>query len=129
MSDKDLLEKRIIQYKWIDEYCLNKIGAEKDFKVEWQWTRYMINSKLFAAVCSYSDDRPIISLKCEPLFGQLMREQYEDIIAGYYMNKEHWNSVFLDKDVPDSVIKEMIDMSYNLIFKGLTKKAQKEITG
>jgi predicted DNA-binding protein (MmcQ/YjbR family) len=43
------------------------------------------------------------------------------------MNKVHWNSVFLDGNVPEDVIKQMIDMSYKLIFNSLTKKAQKSI--
>lgn len=43
------------------------------------------------------------------------------------MNKVHWNSVYLDGDVPDDILKQMIDMSYNLIFNSLSKKVQKEI--
>ena len=43
------------------------------------------------------------------------------------MNKEHWNSVYLDGDVPDDVLKEMIDMSYELVLKSLSKKLQKDI--
>ncbi|MNP85293.1 hypothetical protein D3C76_1849660 [compost metagenome] len=57
----------------------------------------------------------------------MLRENYDDIIEGYYMNKVHWNSVFLDGNVPEDVIKQMIDMSYNLIFGSLTKKVQKSI--
>ena len=43
------------------------------------------------------------------------------------MNKEHWNSVYLDGDVPHAILKEMINMSYKLILNSLSKKAQKEI--
>lgn len=111
---------------WINQYCLAKKSATTDFKVEWQWTRYMVADKMFVAVCNHKDCRPIITVKCDPMFNQLMREQYKDIIPGYYINKDHWNSIYLDKDVPEKVVKEMIDMSYQLIFSSLPKKIQKE---
>jgi predicted DNA-binding protein (MmcQ/YjbR family) len=52
-----------------------------------------------------------------------------DIVAGYYMNKEHWNSLYLEGNVPDDILKQMIDMSYELVIGKLTKKAFNEIIG
>lgn len=43
------------------------------------------------------------------------------------MNKQHWNSVYLDGDVPDAVLKQMIDMSYELVLNSLSKKMQRDI--
>jgi len=43
------------------------------------------------------------------------------------MNKLHWISLYLEGTVPDQVLKEMVDQSYQLIFKGLSNKLQKEI--
>ena len=65
-------------------------------------------------------------MKCIPPFGETLRKEYEHIVAGYYMNKEHWNSVYLDGDVPDAILKQMIDMSYDLVFTSLSKKLQKQ---
>ncbi len=50
-----------------------------------------------------------------------------DIIPGYYSNKQHWNSVKPDGDVPDELLKKLLNRSYDLVFKNLTKKKQKEI--
>ena len=116
-----------MKYEWLDEYCLSKKGASKDFKVEWDATRYFVGGKMFAMQGGDKAKKAIITLKCEPPFGIALREQYEHIIPGYYMNKDHWNSVYLDGDVPDEVLKQMIDMSHGLVLKGLTKKAQAEI--
>jgi len=116
-----------MKYDWIDEYALAKKGVTKDYKVEWDAIRYMIGGKMFIMMCRDKSLREVISLKCEPSFGQMLREKYEHIIPGYYMNKVHWNSVFVDGNVPDQVVKEMLDMSYNLVLSGLTKKMQKEI--
>ena len=115
-----------MKYGWIDEYCLAKNGAEKDFKIEWNAIRYLIGGKMFALQGGDKYEKPIITLKCIPPFGETLRKEYEHIVAGYYMNKEHWNSVYLDGDVPDAVLKQMIDMSYDLVFTSLSKKLQKQ---
>ncbi len=116
-----------MKYPWLDAYCLNKIGAEKDFKVEWNAIRYMIRGKLFAMQGHDKEGKDIISLKLPPDQGRLLRENYKDIIPGYYMNKEHWNSVYLDGAVEDDVLQSMIDTSHRLILESLPKKVQSEI--
>lgn len=116
-----------MKYEWLDEYCLSKKGAEKDFKLEWNATRYMISGKMFAMQGGDKYGKPIITIKLEPLFGELLRKQYKDIIPGYYMNKEHWNSLYLDGDVPDAVLKDMLDKSYNILLASFSKKVQDEI--
>ncbi len=114
-------------YDWLDEYCSFKKGAERDFKEEWDATRYMLKGKMFALQGNDRDGKAIITLKLEPSHGQLLREEYADIIPGYYMNKEHWNSVYLDGKVPPDLLQEMIDESYTLILNNLSKKARSKI--
>lgn len=116
-----------MNYPWLDEYCLSKKGAIRDFKEEWNATRYLVGEKMFAMQGGDKEHKSIITLKCEPSFGEFLREHYEDIIPGYYMNKVHWNSLYLEGTVPDDVLKKMIDMSYDLVWKSLSKKAAKEI--
>lgn len=119
-----------MKYEWLDSFLLSKKGSIKDFKAEWGATRYMINSKMFAMIGTDNNNRPIVSFKCDPAFGQLLREQYkESVIAGYYLNKIHWNSVFLDGSAPDDVVRHMADQSYDLILSSFSKKVQKEIRG
>ncbi|SET18016.1 Predicted DNA-binding protein, MmcQ/YjbR family [Natronincola peptidivorans] len=118
-----------MKYPWLDEYCKSKLGAEKDFKVEWDATRYLIGGKMFAMQGGDKNKKAIITLKCHPQFGRSLRKDYKDVVAGYYMNKEHWNSVYLDGDVPDNILKQMIDMSYESVLSSLSKKKQMEIIG
>ena len=114
-------------YEWLDEYLLSKKAAEKDYKVEWEAVRYMVGGKKICMMGGDKQGRPIITLKCEPLFGEALRQQYVDIIPGYYMNKLHWNSVYRYVNVPDDVLRQMADMSYDLIRKSLPKKMQFEL--
>ncbi len=118
-----------MQYEWLDEYCCGKKDAEKDYKEEWDATRYMLRGKMFALQGNHKDGKAIITLKLEPAHGQLLREEYSDIIPGYYMNKEHWNSVYLEGKVPPDILQGMIDESYDIILNSFSKKAQKEILG
>lgn len=119
-----------MRYDWFDAYALSKPGARKDFKEEWNWERYLIGDKMFAAVCLDDNKNAVlITLKLSPMEGSFLREQYEDIIPGYYMNKEHWNSVKADGSVPDELLKELLDKSYGLVLSGFSKKKQAELTG
>lgn len=117
-----------MRYGWIDEYLLSKIGVTKDLQKEWNWIRYQIGGKMFAAVCLSENNEPYyITLKLEPSEGDFLRQQYEDIIPGYYMNKVHWNSIKPDGEVPDDLLKDLLDKSYQLVLGGFSKKRQREI--
>lgn len=117
-------------YPWIDDYLLQKPGVTKDLQPDWNWIRYQIGSKLFAAVCLDDQDQPYyITLKLDPAEGDFLRGQYEDILPGYYMNKTHWNSVRAQGSVPDDLLRNLLDEAYRLVLHALPKKKQQEITG
>ena len=118
-----------MRYEWMDEYLMEKKGVTRDLQKEWNWIRYQIGGKMFAAICRDDNDKPYyITLKLEPVEGFYLREQYEDIIPGYYMNKTHWNSVKVGGDVPDDLLKDLLDRSYSIVLKSFSKKKQKELT-
>jgi Uncharacterized protein conserved in bacteria len=118
-----------MRYEWIDEYLLGKQGVTKDLQKEWNWIRYQIGGKMFAAICRDDNDEPYyITLKLNPQDGYFWREQYDDIVSGYYMNKTHWNSVKANGDVPDDILRDLLDESYRLVIESFSKKKQKEIT-
>ena len=120
----------MLKYPWIDAYLQQKDGVEKDFKQEWGWYRYQLGGKLFAAVCLNDAGEPYyITMKLEPANGDFYRQQFPDVLPGYYMNKVHWNSVRADGAVPDEVLKDMLDESYRLILHSFSKKKQKELLG
>lgn len=119
-----------MKYEWIDEYLLKMPGVSKDLQKDWNWIRYRIGEKMFAAICLDDNDKPYyITLKLEPLEGDFWRKQYEDIIPGYYMNKTHWNSVKADGNVPDDILMDLLEKAYRIVLESLSKKRQKEILG
>ena len=116
-----------MKYEWIDEYCLAKKGVQKDYKPEWDAVRYRVKDKMFVLQGGDKEGRPIITVKLEPAVGACLRQQFKDIVPGYYMNKEHWNSLYLEGDVPNEIVRDMLDMSYDLVLSSLSKKLRKEI--
>lgn len=117
-----------MRYTWMDEYLLQKPGVTKDLQPEWNWIRYKLGDKMFAAICLSDEGKAVyITLKLEPAEGEFLRQQYPDIIPGYYMDKRHWNSIQPEGSVPDELLKQLLDESYRLVLAGFSKKKQKLI--
>lgn len=112
----------------IRKFSLSHAGTREDFKEEWDAFRFLIDDKMFVMVGEEKNGRPIATVKLAPEHGELLRQTYpEQIIPGYYMNKTHWNSVYLDLPLDEKMLGNLIEESYNLIFSSLSKKRQKEI--
>lgn len=82
--------------------------------------------KIFALV-GIKDPPFFVNLKCDPERAMELRAEYEAIRPGYHMNKVHWNSVYLDGDAPNELIRELIDHSYDLVVATLTKTAREAL--
>lgn len=119
-----------MRYDWMDAYLMGKRAVTKDLQPEWNWIRYHIGGRMFAAILLDDDDRPFyINLKLEPAEGEFLRGQYADIIPGYYSDKRCWNSVMPNGAVPDELLKSLLDESYRLVLAGFSRKKQREILG
>ena len=110
-------------------WCAGHKGAKFDYQKDWDAERYLIGGKMFAMFGHDKSGTPILSVKCDPQRAVILREEYADIQSGYYMNKNHWNSLALNGSLPDALFKECITHSYELVFLGLTKKVQNEVSG
>lgn len=111
------------------DYCLAKKGVTEHFPFDEDTLVFKVGGKMFAlsSLKEWENNTPSINLKCDPQRGMELRTEYEGIQPGYHMSKVHWNTVTVNSDVPLSLLKELIDHSYDLVFKSLTKKLQAEI--
>ena len=111
------------------EYCLSKKGVTEHFPFDQETLVFKVGGKMFAlsSLKEWEKGTPSVNLKCNPDYAEELRAQYGDIKPGWHMSKIHWNTIEINRDVPDSLIKELIDHSYELVFKSLTKKVQTEI--
>ncbi len=110
----------------IREYCLTKKGVTEGFPFDDVTLVLKVGSKMFA-LFNVNSDVATINLKCDPIIAEFLRAKYpEDVKPGYHMSKKHWNTVNVESsDIPEKEIIDMIDNSYDLVFKGL-KKVERE---
>lgn len=113
------------------DYCLAKKGVTEHFPFDEETLVFKVGGKMFAlsSLKGWEANTPSINLKCDPDRAQEFRAEYEGIKPGYHMSKVHWNTVTVNSDVPQKLLLELIDHSYELVFKSLTKKLQAEISG
>jgi len=113
------------------EYCLSKKAVTEHFPFDEDTLVFKVGGKMFAlaSLSEWEKGSPAVNLKCDPEWGEELRAKYDDIKPGYHMSKVHWNTVSVNRDVPDQMVRELIDHSYELVFKSLTKKIQAEING
>lgn len=108
------------------EYCLSKKGVTEELPFGPETLVYKVMGKMFALT---GLDAEIFSfnLKNTPEKNQELRAEYEVIVPGYHMNKVHWNTVYANHSIKDLLLRELIDESYDLVAKSLTKKIQEEL--
>ena len=80
-----------------------------------------------SSLAQWEKGEPSINLKCDPDRAQELRAEYNDIRPGFHMSKVHWNTITVNGELSNGFIKQLIDHSYDLVFKSLTKKLQTEI--
>ena len=111
------------------EYCLSKKGVTEHFPFDEDTLVFKVGGKMFAlaSLNQWEKGQPSVNLKCDPEHAQELRGEYDDIQPGFHMSKTHWNTIAINVSVPDVLVKELIDYSYELVLKSLTKKLQSEI--
>lgn len=111
------------------EYCLSKKGVTEHFPFDEDTLVFKVGGKVFAlsSLLRWEKGAPSVNLKCDPEKAQELRAEYDAIQPGFHMSKVHWNTIAVNSDVPDALLKELINHSYDLVFKSLTKKIQTEI--
>lgn len=107
-------------------YCLSKKAATEDLPFDETTLAFRIGNKIFAI--TDLERLPFrVNLKCDPERAVEMRERYDCVTPGYHMNKKHWNSIEPDSDLPDEILIELIDHSYDLVFSSLKKSERDRI--
>lgn len=111
------------------QYCLSKKGVTEHFPFDEDTLVFKVGGKMFAltSLNQWELGNPSVNLKCDPDKAQELRAEYQNIQPGFHMNKIHWNTVHLNNEISDIFVKELIDHSYELIFKSLNKKLQVDI--
>ena len=111
------------------DYCLSKKGVTEHFPFNEDALVLKVGGKMFllSSLSSWENGNPKVNLKCDPERAQELRAEYDGIQPGYHMSKKHWNTISINEEVPDTLVKELIDHSYELVFSSLPNKIKNEI--
>jgi len=108
------------------DYCLSFSGVTEEFPFDENTLVFKVMGKMFA-LCDV-DDLESINLKCDPIKAIEQREEFPDLVLpGYHMNKKHWNTVSMQDNLPDKLIKEWIKDSYDLVVEKLPKREREKL--
>ena len=108
-------------------YCSAKAGVEETFPFDEDTLVMKVMGKMFAAT-SITDLPFRVNLKCDPEWAIELRDEHAEVLPGWHMNKKHWNTVVIGEGrLEQSLILKMIDHSYELVVKSLTKAKKLEL--
>jgi predicted DNA-binding protein (MmcQ/YjbR family) len=107
-----------MDHKTLEDFILSMPNSRLDYPFGEGTGVYKVpvngEEKLFAIIAEGT--HPLrLSLKCDPLLAELLREKYETVLPGYHLNKKHWNTVLLTGQLPWDEVQGLITLSYNLV--------------
>ncbi len=114
----------------LQEYCISKKGVTEDFPFDADTLVFKVLGKMFALVGleKWEKGEKSINLKCDPDYAQELRAEYDSINPGWHMSKTHWNTVSLNSgEISPKFLSELIDHSYDMVVKGMTKKMRESL--
>ncbi|HEX8182967.1 MAG TPA: MmcQ/YjbR family DNA-binding protein [Candidatus Saccharimonadales bacterium] len=115
-----------MNHKIVEDYILSMPDTVREYPFGEGVAVYKVatrrgaeDAKMFALIAEDSDPLQL-SLKCDPQLAVLLREKYETVMAGYHLNKKHWNTMILSGQVPVDEVQDLIRHSYVLV-SGITE--------
>lgn len=109
----------------LQAYCARKKGVSWDTPFGPDVLVFRVMGKMFALAPIGVFDT--VNLKCDPERAIELRERYEGITPGYHMNKQHWNTLDVTGIVPEKLLLELVDHSYELVRASLPKKIREQL--
>jgi len=106
----------MISHKELETYLLSMPNARLDYPFGEGVAVYKAGDKdkMFALVAEKATPLQL-SLKCDPLLAETLREKYETVLPGYHLNKKHWNTILLTGQLGWEEVQDLIRHSYQLV--------------
>lgn len=103
-----------MDHKTVENYILEMPNSVREYPFGEGVAVYKVNDKMFALIAEGKD--PVqLSLTCDPLLAQTLREKYESVMPGYHLNKKHWNTILLSGQLSWEEVQDLIRHSYLLV--------------
>ncbi len=89
-------------------------NARLDYPFGEEVAVYKVKDKMFALIREKKD--PVqISLKCDPILAETLRQKYDTVMPGYHLNKKHWNTILLTGQLEWEEVQGLVRHSYDLV--------------
>jgi predicted DNA-binding protein (MmcQ/YjbR family) len=108
------------------DHCLGFRGSTETFPFGPETSVFKVAGKIFA-ITRLSREPLQVSLKCDPLLAEQLREAHPAVNPGYHLNKRHWNTVTIDGSVSDQMLRDMVEDSYDLVVSGLPQSRRRAL--
>lgn len=108
------------------EECLMLPYAEESLPFGDDLLVFKVKGRIFA-ILPLDEDEPSVSLKCDPDRCEELRAHYDAVIPGYHLNKRHWNTLYLERDLSTEQIIALLHHSYALVIAKLPKALRQEL--
>jgi predicted DNA-binding protein (MmcQ/YjbR family) len=108
------------------DHCLSFLGTEEEFPFGPETSVFKVAGKVFA-LSRLAEIPARVSLKCEPALAEQLRAAHPAVLPGYHLNKRHWNTVIIDGSLPDTMITDMIEDSYDLVVSKLPRARRRAL--
>lgn len=104
----------MLDHKAVEKFILGMPGAKLEYPFGENVAVYKIDDKMFALI-SEGKEPVQLSLKCDPLLAETLRNKYESVMPGYHLNKKHWITVLVSGQLDEQQVKDLIAHSYHLV--------------
>ncbi|MDN4645603.1 MmcQ/YjbR family DNA-binding protein [Arthrobacter sp. PsM3] len=118
------------------DICLGFPGAFEDFPFGPETSVFKVRAAVSGgtrqvarmfALSSMEEADFSVSLKCEPALAEQLRAAHPEITGAWHLNKKHWNGVRLDGSLPDSMVRDMVEDSYDLVVASLNRRQREQL--
>ncbi|GAA4433367.1 MmcQ/YjbR family DNA-binding protein [Ravibacter arvi] len=108
----------------VRDFCLEQPHVTEDLPFGPETVVFRIGGKIFLLL-SLDTEALSFNVKCDPERAEELRERHPGVVRpGFHMNKKHWNTVEPKEGTSDSILKEWILHSYDLVRNSLPKKSR-----
>ncbi|MEK8132354.1 MmcQ/YjbR family DNA-binding protein [Paenibacillus filicis] len=115
-----------MNHQAIITHVLSKPGTRLRYPFDPDLPILFVGDKMFAVLGTTSGVQSV-TLKADPDTVWLTRETYPGtVLPGYHMNKKHWNTVVLNGLLPETELLDMLEESYQLVRRKLTRAMKEE---
>ena len=108
------------------DHCLTFRGSTETFPFGAETSVFKVAGKIFA-ITALAREPLQVSLKCDPLLAVQLRDAHSAVRPGYHLNKQHWNTVTVDGSIPDQMLEDMVEDSYDLVVSKLSRSRRRAL--